>query len=62
MNKKAPQMPKFRNESEEADWWASPPGRFYVKQKISAGPSEKDLGRGSSLVARLKARRIAEHL
>ena len=33
MNKKLLQIPKFRSESEEADWWASPAGRAYVKQK-----------------------------
>src|SRR5690349_26434 len=37
MNKKSLQLPqkflKFRNESEEADWWASPAGRTFVKQK-----------------------------
>jgi hypothetical protein len=26
MNKKELKMPKFRNEGEEADWWASPLG------------------------------------
>jgi hypothetical protein len=25
--------PAFKNESEEADWWASREGRDYVKQK-----------------------------
>ena len=27
MNKKIPQMPRFKTESEEADWWASKAGR-----------------------------------
>jgi hypothetical protein len=29
-------MPKFRDESEEADWWASAAGRAYVKDKSAA--------------------------
>ena len=55
MNKKPLQMPKFRNQGEEADWWASPAGRAFVKQKsaqskrISKGPGAG----GSRLVAKL---------
>jgi len=33
MNKKTSQMPRFKTENEEADWWASKAGRAYVKQK-----------------------------
>jgi hypothetical protein len=33
MSKRTLEMPKFKNESEEADWWASPAGRAYVKRK-----------------------------
>ena len=55
MNKKSVQMPKFRSESEEADWWASPAGRAYVKQKSS--PSKGMKARGSSLVAKLNKKR-----
>ena len=53
MNKKLVQMPKFRSESEEADWWASPAGRAYVKQKSAEARSKGTKPRGSSLVARL---------
>ena len=53
MNKKTLEMPKFRSESEEADWWASPAGRDYVKRK-SAEAQSKGIGvTGSSLVAKL---------
>jgi hypothetical protein len=53
MNKRALEMPKFKNESEEADWWASPAGRNYVKRK-SAEAQSKGIGvTGSSLVAKL---------
>jgi hypothetical protein len=53
MNKKTLAMPKFKNESEEADWWASPAGRDYVKRK-SAEAQSKGIGvTGSSLVAKL---------
>jgi predicted DNA binding CopG/RHH family protein len=30
MNKKKVEIPKFKNESREADWWASKPGRDYI--------------------------------
>ena len=59
MNKKSVQMPlqipRFRSESEEADWWASPAGRAYVKQKSAQSKrASKGTGaRGSSLVAKL---------
>ena len=53
MNKKSVQMPKFRSESEEADWWASPEGRAYVKQKSAEAQSQGTKARGSSLVAML---------
>ena len=57
MNKKSvqmpPQIPKFRSESEEADWWASPEGRAYVKQKSAEAQSKGTKARGSSLVAKL---------
>jgi hypothetical protein len=53
MNKKAPGMPKFKNESAEADWWASPAGRAYVKQRSAAAQSGKTRPGGSSLVAKL---------
>ena len=53
MNKKSVQMPKFRSESEEADWWASPEGRAYVKQKSAEALSKRIKARGSRLVAKL---------
>jgi hypothetical protein len=33
VKKKPIGMPKFVNEAEEADWWASRQGREFVKQK-----------------------------
>lgn len=53
MNKKTPQIPTFRNESEEADWWASPAGRSFVKQKSLEGRAKGIRAGGSSIVARL---------
>lgn len=43
------EMPKFRNENEEADWWASPAGREYVKNKSKEGI----ISAGSRLVDKL---------
>jgi predicted DNA binding CopG/RHH family protein len=54
MNKSMEQMkrtPKFKNEDEEAKWWASPQGRGFLKQQ-SAVPASKER-RGSPLVANL---------
>lgn len=48
------EMPKFRSESEESDWWASPAGRAYVKQK--SAQAKKATSKGSSLVASLNQR------
>jgi hypothetical protein len=53
MNKKTSQMPKFRSESEEADWWASPAGRSYVKQKSLGTRAKGTKPEGSGLVTRL---------
>ena len=54
MKKQAMNVPKFKNEGEEADWWASRQGREFVKQK-SADPSKKGSdGKGSRLVGQLK--------
>ncbi len=46
-------MPKFRNESEEADWWASPEGRAYVQKKAKEAKAKGIKFSGSPLVARL---------
>ena len=58
MDKKSLQIPKFRGESEEADWWASAAGRAYVKAKSAEAKSKRaskgTQARGSSLVAMLK--------
>ena len=56
MNKKVLKMPKFKNEGEEADWWASPLGRAYVKQKSAETRSKGTPVRGSSMVGKLNRR------
>jgi hypothetical protein len=54
MKKKTPDMPRFADEDEEANWWASRQGREFVKQN-SAGSSPKkgDPSKGSRLVGQL---------
>lgn len=53
MKKKPITMPKFANESEEADWWASREGREFVKQN-AVGPGRKGTApKGSRLVGQL---------
>ena len=44
-------MPKFRNESAEADWWASRTGRAYVKQRAAESTAKGNKAAGSGLVA-----------
>jgi predicted DNA binding CopG/RHH family protein len=53
MNKKTPQMPRFKSESEEADWWASTAGRAYVKHRSGETQSNGTTTEGSKLVAML---------
>jgi uncharacterized DUF497 family protein len=53
MSRKTPEMPKFRSQSEEADWWASPEGRDYVKRKASASRLNRANVVGSRLVREL---------
>jgi predicted DNA binding CopG/RHH family protein len=51
--KKPIQMPKFQNESEEADWWASREGRDYVRRRSAEAKSKGTKVAGSRLVARI---------
>ena len=53
MNKNKVEIPKFKNESQEADWWASNPGREYVKQKSASAKSKGVEMKGSRLIAKL---------
>jgi hypothetical protein len=60
MSKKDLQMPKFKSEGEEADWWASRAGRSYLKQKSAAARSRGTTARGSNLVAKLSEQRSTQ--
>ena len=46
MKKKPIVMPKFVNEAQEADWWASREGREFVKQK-AGGTGRNEARRGA---------------
>ena len=46
-------IPKFKNESDEADWWASPAGRAYVQRKSKEAQAKGIKFAGSPLVAEL---------
>jgi predicted DNA binding CopG/RHH family protein len=54
MNRKRLEMPRFKTEDEEADWWASSAGRVYVKQKTAAAKLKGTKAAGSTLVAKLQ--------
>ena len=53
MKKKPIVMPKFVNEAQEADWWASREGREFVKQKAAGTAKKGGTPRGSGLVGQL---------
>ena len=53
MSKKKLKMPRFKSESEEADWWASPAERACVKQRSAEAQSKGTRASGSRLVAKL---------
>ncbi|SPE30117.1 conserved hypothetical protein [Candidatus Sulfopaludibacter sp. SbA6] len=53
MKKKPVELPKFVNEEEEADWWASHEGREFVKQKSAGPPKKRSVPKGSRLVRQL---------
>ncbi|HXJ41264.1 MAG TPA: hypothetical protein VNH18_18425 [Bryobacteraceae bacterium] len=56
MNKRNEKLPVFRNESEEADWWASPEGRAWVKQRSAEYKKSGTQATPSRLVSKLNAR------
>lgn len=60
MSRKIAQIPKFKTESQEADWWASPAGRAYVKRKSADARSDGTKAVGSSLVARLNQKKSVQ--
>jgi len=60
MGRKILEMPRFKNESDEADWWASPAGRTFVKQRSAEARSKGIKPRGSSLVAKLSEKRSVQ--
>ena len=53
MKEKPIVMPKFVNEAQEADWWASREGREFVKQKAAVTGKKGGAPRGSGLVGQL---------
>lgn len=53
MNKRIHGIPKFKSESEEADWWASRAGREFLKEKSAQARARGIAAKGSSLVQRL---------
>ena len=53
MTKKQLDIPKFRSEGDEADWWASAAGRAFVKQKSDGNVRDKSKAKGLDLVRKL---------
>jgi hypothetical protein len=55
--KKRIEIPKFRNESQEADWWASPEGRKFAIQRSEEARRNGTKIPGSPLIAALNQRK-----
>jgi hypothetical protein len=53
MKTKTAAMPVFKNESDEADWWASREGRSFVTRKSAESAGTRKKSEGSPLVAQL---------
>ena len=53
MPKAKTEMPRFKTESQEADWWASAEGRAFLKKKSKESRTKEAAPAGSRLVARL---------
>jgi uncharacterized protein (DUF4415 family) len=53
MMTKVDEFPKFKNESDEADWWASAAGRAFVKRRSAEAQAKGEKPKGSPLVNRL---------
>ncbi len=47
------QMPKFKSENEEAEWWASREGKAFVKQRSKESEARGIKLTGSGLVSKL---------
>lgn len=53
-----PEKPSFRNEDEEARWWASAEGRAFLRGQPAA--QSAGAGQGSALVSKLNATRSVQ--
>jgi predicted DNA binding CopG/RHH family protein len=60
MKPKLTYMPKFKSESEEADWWASSEGREYIKQRSAAARSNHVTIKGSALLANVNKKKSVQ--
>jgi hypothetical protein len=56
MKKKPVKVPKFSDEGDEADWWASPEGREFVRTRAWRARAAGEIVKGSRLVAKLNGR------
>ena len=51
---KSDEFPKFKNEGEEADWWASPAGRTYLKKRSAEAMARGEKLQPSPLVTQMR--------
>jgi hypothetical protein len=57
MPKKIIEFPKFKNESDEADWWASAEGRAFAEQKSREAQKKGIKFSGSPLMVKLNKKK-----
>jgi predicted DNA binding CopG/RHH family protein len=53
MPRKTIEFPKFKNESDEADWWASKEGRAFAEQRSREAQAKGIKFSGSPFIAKL---------
>jgi predicted DNA binding CopG/RHH family protein len=53
MSKSRIKPPAFKDEAEEADWWASSEGRAFVRAQAADAKTKAEKSQGSRLVAQL---------
>ena len=58
IKKKTYEMPKFKSESKEADWWASRAGREFVRRKSEEVRAKGIELKGSSILAKIAKKSV----
>lgn len=60
MTRRTIEIPKFKSESDEAEWWASAAGRNYVKRKSKEQHAKGVKVAGSRLITQLSRKKSTQ--